>query len=273
MAWTIMGSVGRWDKGAKNDTADVTTIQTLLTSAAQVQGNPNYDPKGITGVIPKPPTDSDTVKAIEAFQRLFMTQPDGVVNVGGRTFDRLVEASGAPPAPAATLGAGGFFPFAKLPKDSWKTGMRRFEANRNKGLRAHAGCDLYFPANTRIHAIADGVVLRDPYHFYDVVFALDVDHGDFIARYGEIRTDCPLKAGDRVQAGAPIAQVGKMKTVDQAMLHFELYDKSASGPLTEQNQERSKKRRSDGVPFFRRMDLIDPTLLLDQWSKNLPPGP
>ena len=272
MAWTIMGSVGRWDRGARNDQADVTTIQTLLTSAAQVQGNPSYDPKGITGQIAQPPAASDTVTAIEAFQRLFMAQPDGVVDVGGRTFERLVEASGATPAPAPTLGAGGFFPFAKLPKESWTTGMRRFEANRNKGLRAHAGCDLYFPAGTRIHAIADGVVLRDPYHFYDVVFALDVDHGDFIARYGEIKTDCPLRAGDRVQAGVVIAQVGKMKAVDQPMLHLELYDKTATGPLTEQNATRSKKRKSDGVPFFRRLDLINPTPLLKQWSQNFPAG-
>lgn len=273
MAWTIMGSVGRWDRGAKNDKPDVTTVQTLLTSAAQVQGNPGYDPKGITGVIENPPAVSPTVSAIEAFQRLFMSKPDGVVSVGGRTFDRLVEASGAAPAPSPTLGAGGFFPFAKLPKESWTTGPRRFEANRERGVRAHAGCDLYFPANTWIHAIADGVVLRDPYHFYDVVFAVDVDHGDFLVRYGEIRTNCPLRAGDRVKAGAPIAQVGKMKAIEQPMLHLELYDKSASGPLTEQNRARSKKRRSDGVPFFRRMDLIDPTALLKQWSQNLPTPP
>ena len=273
MPFTIMGSVGRWDKGASNDAADVTTIQALLTAAARVQGNPTYDPKGITGTIPKRPATSDTIKAIESFQRLFMTRPDGIVDVGGRTFDRLVEASGEAPAPAASLGTGGFFPFARLPQDSWKTGPRRFEANRNGGRRSHAGCDLYFPAGTRIHAIADGVVLRTPYHFYDVVFAVDVDHGDFLARYGEIKTDCPLQAGERVQAGSPIAQVGKMKSVAQPMLHLELYDKTASGPLTEPNEARSKRRRADGVPFFRRMDLIDPTPLLNQWSRNLPSGP
>jgi murein DD-endopeptidase MepM/ murein hydrolase activator NlpD len=273
MAWTIMGSVGRWDRGARNDKPDVTTIQTLLTAAAQVQGNPGYDPKGIDGEIVKPPALSATVTAIEAFQRLFMAQPDGLVSVGGRTFERLVEASGAAPAPAPALGAGGFFPFTKLPVDKWTTGPRRFAANRNRGLRSHAGCDLYFPANTWIHAIADGVVLRDPYHFYDVVFALDVDHGDFVARYGEIRTNCPLKAGDRVQAGTRIAQVGKMQAIPQPMLHLEIYDKSANGPLTEQNAARSKKRASDGVPFFRRMDLVDPTPLLNAWSKNLPPQP
>ena len=62
-----------------------------------------------------------------------------------------------------------------------------------------------------------------------------------------------------------------MKTADEAMLHLGSH-KTASGPLTEQNAARSKKRKSDGAPFFRRMDLIDPTPLLKQWSKNLPTG-
>ena len=273
MAWTILGSVGRWDKGANNDRADVTTIQTLLTSAAQVQGNPAYDPKSIDGTISNPPAVSETVSAIEAFQRLFMAKPDGVVSVGGRTFDRLVEGARAATTRAPTLGAEGLFPFAKLPVQKWTDGPRRFEANRDKGRRAHAGCDLYYPANTQIFAIADGVVLRDPYHFYDVVFALDVDHGDFIARYGEIRTDCALRAGERVRAGDAIAKIGKMRAVPTPMLHLELYDKSANGPLTEQNRARSKKRKADGVPFFRRMDVIDPTALLHQWSAHLPPHP
>lgn len=270
MAWTITGSVGRWDRGAANQQADVVTVQTLLTDAAQAQANPAYDPQGIDGDVARPPAASDTVSAIEAFQRLFMAEPDGVVEVGGRTFERLIEASRAMPAPSPTLGAGACFPFTKLPKDSWKSGPRRFDANRNQGKRAHAGCDLYVSAGTPIYAVLDGVVLRDPYHFYDVVFALDVDHGDFVARYGEIRTDCPLRKGDRVTAGDPIAKVGKMKAVAQPMLHFEVYDKSAGGPLTEPDRGRSKKRESDGVPYFRRMDLINPTPLLAQWSSNLP---
>lgn len=275
MAWTIRGSVGRWDRGAVNDRGDVTTVQTLLTDVAQAQGHAAYDPRGIDGAIARPPAASDTVKAIEAFQRLFLAQPDGLVDVGGRTFDRLVEASGAMPAPAppaGALGAGGSFPFSKLPATSYKSGPRRFEANRNSGRRAHAGCDLYFPARTPIHAVADGVVLRDPYWFYDVVFALDVDHGDFVIRYGEIRPDCPLRKGDRVTAGAAIALVGKMKRVTQPMLHFEVYDKSATGPLTEHDAARSGRRSADGVPFFRRRDLVDPTPLLDGWGQNLPPA-
>lgn len=271
MAWTITGAVGRWDRGATNHPGDVTTVQTLLTDAAQAQGVPAYDPNGIDGEIARPPATSGTVGAIEAFQRLFMAQPDGVVHVGGRTFDRLVDASRTAPAPSPTLGAGGFFPFTKLPRESWKTGPRRFDANRNKGKRAHAGCDLYLPAGTPVHAVADGVVLRDPYHFYDVVFALEIDHGDFVARYGEIRPDCPLRVGDRVEAGAVVGKVGKMKSVPQPMLHFELYDKSATGPLTELSRTRSKKRKKDAVPYYRRMDLIDSTSLLEQWSENRPP--
>jgi hypothetical protein len=53
------------------------------------------------------------------------------------------------------------------------------------------------------------------------------------------------------------------------MLHLELYDKSASGPLTITDAARSK-RRSDGIPFMRRQDLIDPTSRLNQWQSQLP---
>jgi murein DD-endopeptidase MepM/ murein hydrolase activator NlpD len=270
MSWTIRGSVGSWQRGARNDEADVRTIQTLLAAAAQAHGMPAFDPGVVDGVIERPPAVSPTVAAIEAFQRLFMMNPDGVVSVGARTFERLIEAARIAAAPAPVPELAGNFPFRKLPAEPWTTAQRRFAANRDEGRRAHAGCDFYFTAGTPVFAMADGVVLRTPYHFYDIVFAVDIDHGHFIARYGEIRPDCPLRAGDLVTAGTPIAHVGKMKSIPQPMLHLELFDKTATGPLTEQNAARSKKRKADGVPFFRRMDLMDPTPLLAAWSTRLP---
>jgi hypothetical protein len=54
------------------------------------------------------------------------------------------------------------------------------------------------------------------------------------------------------------------------MLHFELYDKSMSGPLTVASGFGSAME--NGVPFVRRKDLIDPTLKLNQWRENLPSG-
>ena len=56
--------------------------------------------------------------------------------------------------------------------------------------------------------------------------------------------------------------------VPSDMLHFELYDKSLSGPLTVATESASAVR--NGVPFMRRKDLVDPTLKLNQWQDKLP---
>jgi murein DD-endopeptidase MepM/ murein hydrolase activator NlpD len=80
-----------------------------------------------------------------------------------------------------------------------------------------------------------------------------------------------VKEGDRVHAGQQIARVGHLIgiKVPSDMLHFELYDKTASGPLTVPDAARSKNR-ADGTPFMRRKDLIDPTSKLNQWQASLP---
>ncbi|MGV3720184.1 MAG: M23 family metallopeptidase, partial [Actinomycetota bacterium] len=151
-----------------------------------------------------------------------------------------------------TAMAEGSFPFTKAPSADWTQGARAFGSNRNQGTRAHAGCDLYFPAGTWIHAIRDGVVTAGPYAFYAGTFALEVDHGPFIARYGEIQASAPVTVGAQVAEGQKIARVGHLVgvSVPSDMLHLELYDKSdgASGPLTVGASK--SKRRADGVPFL-----------------------
>jgi murein DD-endopeptidase MepM/ murein hydrolase activator NlpD len=146
--------------------------------------------------------------------------------------------------------------------------MRCFGSRRSGGKRAHAGCDLYAPVGTTIHAIASGTVTLGPYAFYDGTYALEVDHGSFLARYGEIQKNSLVKAGDRVEAGQPIAKVGKLLSMKTSMLHLELYDKSATGPLTVKNN--STKRNAKGVPFMRRGDLMDPTKRLNEWKDKRP---
>lgn len=80
--------------GGANAEADVLVVQRLLGAAG-------CDTKGVDGVWGK-----DTCDAIVAFQSRFMTEPDGLIEPGGRTLS-LLEAARAPadPAPAAPAAA------------------------------------------------------------------------------------------------------------------------------------------------------------------------
>jgi murein DD-endopeptidase MepM/ murein hydrolase activator NlpD len=275
MQWHIGGSVGRWDKGAANAKEDVETVQDMLRHAALILNDTRLDPGTLDGAIGHDAANSDTVQAIEAFQSRFMSSPDGRIDVGGRTWNELVNAiengtpADAPQAEADDQPAGAascFFPFDHLPEPNWTAPPRSFASNRGGG-RAHAACDLYFPVGTIIHAIADGKVVRGPYPFYAGTFAIEIDHGDFIARYGEVQPGAFVKQGEQVKACQPLAKVGRLNGMTVSMLHLELYDKSASGPLTVSAAQSG--RAASGRPYLRRKDLMDPTSKLNEWRNNL----
>jgi L,D-transpeptidase catalytic domain len=93
----ISGSVGRWEKNARNLPADVETVQRLLETAAQRLQAPELNPKGIDGKIAQPPRKSSTVAAIEAFESRSNISVDGLIEPGGQTWQALLEA-GSPGA-------------------------------------------------------------------------------------------------------------------------------------------------------------------------------
>ena len=279
LEYKINGSVGRPSKHAVNNQDDVETVQNMLRLAAMIESDPQLDPGALDGSIDADESQDDTVRAITAFQARFLTNPDGVIGVGKTTWRELMtvlegDGTETEPAPATTPPAplpGGdqfFFPFTALPALNWTEGIRMFGARRSKGARAHAGCDLYFPVGTTIHAITSGIVTLGPYLFYEGTYALEVDHGTFLARYGEIQQSALVHQGDHVSAGQAIAKVGKLASITNSMLHLELYDKSAQGPLTVKNA--STKKTANGIPYMRRRDLIDPTPKLNVWKDNLP---
>jgi murein DD-endopeptidase MepM/ murein hydrolase activator NlpD len=179
--------------------------------------------------------------------------------------------SPAPPATApkdvsAITGKDGTrcFPFEFVPKLDW-VGGRGFGAKRD-GARIHAGCDLIAPEGTTIHAVADGKVIQS-YPFYHGTDALEVDHGDFIVRYGEIKSGSAVKG--EVKMGQPIAKVGKMYV--DSMLHFEIYSGAERGSklgLTVTDDKLTAKNKN-GVSYMRRKDLLDPTPFLNVWKNNL----
>lgn len=151
------------------------------------------------------------------------------------------------------------FPLWIKPKASWKDGPRYFGCPRSGGKRKHAGCDLYAPFGAKIRAIADGVIIRPPYYFYDGTNALEVYHpGVGVVRYGEISSSkrVPVKAGQKVKVGQHIAYVGLLDSLGMSMIHFELFGASARG-----------QNLTAGGPYRRHPALQNPTKLIDKLYK------
>jgi hypothetical protein len=182
---------------------------------------------------------------------------------------------------------------AKYNDNGYTSGERSFGSSRNHGKRAHAGCDLYAPVGEKIYAVADGVITRYR-DFYGQTYALEVDHGDFMVRYGEVqpplnhkyKDDPPpntvcngfsdLKEGVKIKKGQHIAYIGQLRldkdrngklvNYPKTMLHFELYNGDDKGDLTDKTNSSYKN-----VPqknYQRRNDLLDPTQSLEQAEGN-----
>src|SRR5215204_388974 len=102
------------------------------------------------------------------------------------------------------------FPLSFVPNETWRNGKRSYGASRGK--RLHAGCDLYAPIGTPVHAVADDTV-KEFGLFYLGTYALVVDHGSFVVRYGGIRDDIAknLGVGAKVKEGQMIGRVSKLQ--------------------------------------------------------------
>lgn len=163
------------------------------------------------------------------------------------------------------LKEGLLFPLEIAATEDYHTGERRFGSGRANG-RKHGGCDLYAPVGTAVRAMADGIIIQC-YGFYCETDAIEVDHGDFIVRYGEIspREDEDRKqlAGKSVKRGEKLGEVGVLvmnkKPYKYSMLHLEMYNSNKSPKLKGSGLTNKKS-----APYQRRDDLIDPTATLDK---------
>jgi murein DD-endopeptidase MepM/ murein hydrolase activator NlpD len=152
------------------------------------------------------------------------------------------------------------FPLSFIPNENYKSNRLGFNAPRpimGKG-RLHGACDLLAPIGTVVYAVDEGDVIAGPYHFYLGVYAIEIKHRFFTARYGEVKQKTLVKAGDHVEKGQPIAYIGKVGR--GSMLHFEMFSGVATGSLSDNSRP----------PFMRRKDLMNPEPFLDVWSANLP---
>lgn len=201
---------------------------------------------------------------IDSSNMCFIASPQlGTVGVNPSKLPRLLNGSPsslphiAPQIEEDTkVITGLLFPLSVSATADYHSGARRFGARRSGGRR-HAGIDLFAPQGTQIRAMAAGKVIN-VYEFYAQTWAIEIDHGSFIARYGEVdghEDNLLVDPGDPVERGQQIAVVGKLVgiNVDSNMLHLELYASTARSALTVKGNP----------PYQRRSDLIDPTKSID----------
>ena len=136
----------------------------------------------------------------------------------------------AAPAQVAPVGGSAIYPFTRdgsVGCGHWSSGSTDypyFGAPRENG-RLHGAIDIYPPGGkgTPVKAIKDGTVLQVIPAFYtradgEVCCGILIDHGDFVAFYGEMMSPALLAVGQTVKAGQQIGAVS-----GTVQLHFEMY--------------------------------------------------
>ena len=163
------------------------------------------------------------------------------------------------------------FPLPFLPAQNYHYGGIKFGANRKNDdgtVRTHAACDLVVSPGTPVVAVEWGIVIdvpKTPFIKGSKLYSVIIEHSFFIGRYTEIsqEVESEIYPGATVQEGQMISTVQR-NSKGHGMLHFEMYDKSAAGYLSQPGNTKYKN-----VPegaYGRRSDLMDPTPYLDQWA-------
>ncbi|MDR3391950.1 MAG: LysM peptidoglycan-binding domain-containing protein [Sulfuriferula sp.] len=152
------------------------------------------------------------------------------------------------------------YPLAIKAIADYHTGARRFGSSRSHGTRKHAGVDLYAVKGTPVRAMADGVVLI-VHDFYCQTAQIVVNHGTFIARYGEVdprKANIFVKEGQQIKRGDPLGKVGHLVgiKVPSDMLHLEMY-------ATTENPAKTSLTQKTLAPYQRRGDVFDPAPSID----------
>lgn len=132
----------------------------------------------------------------------------------------------------------------------------------NRGVRKHAGCDLYSSEGSEVYSVTNGRVIEISRNFIKSVpgiHAVAVDHGVHgVARYCELHLNPEIKIGMVLESGQVIGKIAKLEASGHSfpsdMLHFELYSGKGKGSLT----------NLKNMPFQRRSDLVDPSDFLDR---------
>ena len=93
-ALQITAPVGSWKNGAVNHRGDVRVVQELLQRASRNSEIRALDPRGVDGLIARPPRSSSTVASIKAFEGRYGLPSKGVIEPGSPAWHKLLSVAG-----------------------------------------------------------------------------------------------------------------------------------------------------------------------------------
>ncbi len=131
--------------------------------------------------------------------------------------------------------------------------------SKRSGGRTHKGVDFY-PSDSKndslygsdgtprnVYAMSSGTVIDYLSNFYSGTSAIVIDHGSFVALYGEISTN--LKIGDTVAQGQHIGTM-KVSWDNTLMLHLEIFE-GGYGSYSRNNPYRVDPTYTYSLPDWR----------------------
>lgn len=142
------------------------------------------------------------------------------------------EATTVPPTEAPIVNEDYILPLGNEILRDFSPKIPTYDVTMND-WRTHQGIDFYAEAGTEVKAVGNGKVLR-VISDKSYGFTVEIDHGDFVARYCGLSQEKALKVDDRVSVGDTVGTVATVpcEAAQDSHLHFEvLIDGAITEPM------------------------------------------
>lgn len=137
-------------------------------------------------------------------------------------WDKIAEATTVPPTEAPIINESYILPLGSEIIRDFSPKIPTYDVTMND-WRTHQGIDFYAEAGTKVKAVGNGRVLR-VISDKSYGFTVEIDHGDFVARYCGLSQEKALKVDDRVSVGDTVGTLATVpcEAAEESHLHFEV---------------------------------------------------
>lgn len=154
-----------------------------------------------------------------------------------------------------------------VPQRSSSKPGRGIGASRSNGTRAHCGIDIFAKHPDKILAMEDGIIVSF-YQFAGETFALFVDHGDFVANYGEVSRDSLVSLGLKT----PYYRERNKRAITATVQNYKQYPVAETGSIVKAGQQIATVGILPGRSSMLHLEFYSPGVRFNHRWLNFPTG-